>query len=547
MNKSFFDISKGIANDFLQSIIFIDDNAYSEKNGNSHDFDALKISKVFSDNEKVCAVYKPETEKDIDQFIKISKKADVIILDWEINLIGNSINNTELADEEDEEADVKVIDTRGIHTNRIIKEILLDNSIGKNSLKLIIIYTGSSDLPEISEKIKQHLEFDNFINLKTERENQNCCLFTKNIRIQVVYKGVPESPKFNHNPVLKEQEIVVDELPNFVLTEFTKLTNGLLSNFALKALTEIRRSSHRILSLFSKEMDSAYLAHQSLLANSDDANELLVELLKDIFSSILKYHNINSFIDDNLIDKWIDENLTPIDKFVLKADESESEKKYKRDKKFLKKILLSSPNIEEKFSEAFGNDVKKNDAKSYKGSNVITLFSDAPLAISKKYLEQFAILTHHKNIVIPENHTPILSLGSVVESSNGIFYVCIQQRCDSVRIESDRRFLFISMEKADNNKFDFITQSGIKLKLNRKSYDIRTIVFKETDEKIIQAKDIDGEYFFSPKYYKSDGDERLKWIFELKDLHAQRIVANYCAELSRVGLDESEWLRLNQK
>jgi len=544
MNKPFFEKSKEIANDFLQSIVFIDDNAFSEKVGNSHDFDALKISKAFSDNEKICAVYKPEKEKDIDQFISISKKADVIILDWEINLIEDSIVKIELLDDE---TDVKEIDTRGAYTNKIIKEILLDNSVGKNSLKLIIIYTGSPDLPEILEKIKQHLDIDNFISLSPERENKNCCLYSDNIRIQVIYKGIPESPKFTHNPELKEQEVNIEDLPEFVLTQFTKLTSGLLSNFAVKALTEIRRNSHRILSLFSRDIDAAYLAHQSLLTNTEDANELLVELIRDIFSSILKYHSINKFIDESFIDRWIDENITSIDKFVLKADGSDSEKTYKRDKEFLKKILLSSLNIEEKYITAFGSNVRKNDAKGYIGNNAITIFSDASFELNKKYLEQFAILTHHKNIVIPVNYLPVLSLGTVVESSNGSFYVCIQQRCDSVRVETDRRFLFISMERADDNRFDFITLSSVKLKLNRKSYDIRTIIFKETEEKIIKAKEVDGEYFFYPKYYISEVDEKLKWVFELKDLHAQRIVANYCAELSRVGLDESEWLRLNQK
>lgn len=34
-----------------------------------------------------------------------------------------------------------------------------------------------------------------------------------------------------------------------------------------------------------------------------------------------------------------------------------------------------------------------------------------------------------------------------------------------------------------------------------------------------------------------------KWILDLNDSHAQRIVNEYSANLSRVGLDESEWLR----
>jgi hypothetical protein len=77
MSKSFNEISQEIANDFLQNIVFIDDNAYTDKKGNAHDFDALEITKEFSHSEKFCAVYKPVVEEDIEKFSKIAKKADV--------------------------------------------------------------------------------------------------------------------------------------------------------------------------------------------------------------------------------------------------------------------------------------------------------------------------------------------------------------------------------------------------------------------------------------------------------------------------------------
>lgn len=44
--------------------------------------------------------------------------------------------------------------------------------------------------------------------------------------------------------------------------------------------------------------------------------------------------------------------------------------------------------------------------------------------------------------------------------------------------------------------------------------------------------------------FESKYGEEYEWVLELKDLQAQRIVDAYCSRLSRVGLDESEWLRL---
>ncbi len=61
-----------------------------------------------------------------------------------------------------------------------------------------MIYTGSQNLPEITEKVKIFLETDNFISLKPERDVNNCCLTTKNIRIQVVFKGVQNPEQSGH-------------------------------------------------------------------------------------------------------------------------------------------------------------------------------------------------------------------------------------------------------------------------------------------------------------------------------------------------------------
>lgn len=87
------------------------------------------------------------------------------------------------------------------------------------------------------------------------------------------------------------------------------MTSGLLSNFAMESLAEIRRNFHHILTLFSKELDAAYLAHQTLLLNSFDANELLVQLLSDTFSSIIRYRSLNQFLNEEKVKLWLEQNI----------------------------------------------------------------------------------------------------------------------------------------------------------------------------------------------------------------------------------------------
>ena len=85
-----------------------------------------------------------------------------------------------------------------------------------------------------------------------------------------------------------------------------------------------------------------------------------------------------------------------------------------------------------------------------------------------------------------------------------------------------------------------------QLQVAKSSYDIKTIKFQADEEKrCVCSKRIKDEETKKDKFvFTSIHNEEFEWILELKDLHAQRILNSYSAHLSRVGLDESEWLRL---
>ena len=105
MSSLFFETSKKIANQFLQNIVFIDDKAYSNTDNTNLDFDALKISQVFAESKKICAVYKPEKLADIDNLTELATKADVPVLDWQINIEQEQVANEEEDAEDEEEQD----------------------------------------------------------------------------------------------------------------------------------------------------------------------------------------------------------------------------------------------------------------------------------------------------------------------------------------------------------------------------------------------------------------------------------------------------------
>lgn len=544
MSNPFFEKSREIANNFLQSIVFIDDKAYSGITAEdpNHDFDAQKVSMAFAKEKKVCGVYQPKTKEDIENFKSIVKKADVVILDWKIILSDNEVDDPN-ADDED--------DPRGIYTLDILKNIFQDISDNKGSLKLIVVYTGETDLNEITDQI-----FDNLNEIKTDLKKDSCIVFSTNIKILIRAKSSVEDDeidnKFNHIVGLNDKILKYKDLPNFVLDEFTSMTSGLLSNFALLSLTVLRQNSSKLLALFSKELDSAFLSHKILLPNQDDAEDLLIELLADTMSNLLFYNKSNEVLR-TLVDDWIKQNINEENKALLKKDGSNYNpiESYNRTHEILFALINSAnKDIDKRYIEIFtekGGISKNKSTEYYKyiSQNNTLLFLNDLDVFKKQIIDQnFSILTHHKSLFLPNSIIPKLSLGTIIKSTTikDSYYICIQQKCDSVRIPKDniRKFLFIPLAVSDL-KFDILTPDGIKLKRIKDSFSIRTIKFICKDDKgVIKAEEDDkGSFIFKQKYE----DEHFEWILDIKDMHSQRIVTEYASILSRVGLDESEFLR----
>lgn len=196
--------------------------------------------------------------------------------------------------------------------------------------------------------------------------------------------------------------------------------------------------------------------------------------------------------------------------------------------------------FEKSIKTIFGN-LSNNDAKLIRKNAALLLDENADKVRIANLL--FARLTHHKNVFLPQRENPYLTLGTILYSSiTDMYYLCIQQRCDSLRIDGIRRFLFLPLVESGGETHVVITNDK-QLQIAKYSYEIKTIKFEaDKDKRYVCSKRINnmGKDTF---VFTSIHKEEFEWVLELKDLHAQRILNSYSANLSRVGLDESEWLR----
>lgn len=527
MKTSFIKKSKEIVNDFVQNILFVDDQIYG-KGDKNHELDTGKLIKIFSKAQKLCSFNNPTSIEDFDDIIEMAKKADISVLDWKINL--ENSDNSLLGDEED----VDTIDSRGTFSLKLIEKLLDEK---KNDIKLIFIYTAETNLQKIvsvlSEKLKSY---------GIEKVSDNI-LGKPNFR--VVVAGKPSlKTSFAHMSELKDWIIEYENLPDTLLSQFTIMTNGLVSNFALMSLATLRNNTGKLLGLFSREMDSAFLGHKATIPKQEEAEDLLVELFGDCIVDLLFYERIGKSLRDQ-VSGWV--NST-----ILDENHEVNSKSFKRNRKLLVNLLFSSmEDVEARFFDnILDTGLSQKDKRQLITNSTRLFLNNLEVGESENNDILFAKLTHHKSLFIPKSISPVLTLGTLVKSSNTdsenqpIYYVCIQQKCDSIRIlkNEDRKFLFIPLS-VSKDKFDIITPDGTKLKVDKASFSIRTIKFTCSDSggAIKARKASTGNYYFKQKYKLSK--ESLQWILDLKDLHSQRIIRQYTSVLSRVGLNESEWLR----
>jgi hypothetical protein len=547
MIRSFFNKSKAVANEFMQSVVFLDDRVY-QKNGNVqdaiHDLNPFELTRTFAAEKKICAVYDPQTREDIEHFKAIAGKADVVVLDWFIEINDNA---AVIDAEVDEEADAEDQEVRGTYTKEIIGNIVKTNTEG---LKLILVYTGETDLEGIALDIHEAI-VGGLLN------PSNCEIAYKNMKILVRAKSNNQDGddnRFAHLPKLKDKVVKYNQLPEFLLSEFTKLTEGLLSNFALSSLSTLRANTSRILGLYNKKLDHAYLEHKAAIPNNEDAEHLIIEIFKDSIGDLLHYKQVHEQISKTVVTSWLNDKIVTENLSIKKQDGTDHNPNvsFTRDKKLLLNLLYSEEqDVQKRYLDIFtalaGNNKSKAEqyVKYLKLNNIDLFVNSADLPQKADMISEFAKLTHHKNVFLPVGTKPFLTLGTVLKSkTTGNYLICIQQKCDSVRITNteQRKFLFLPLEPVTSGNFNFITQDNIKLKLGKKSYGLRTLKFASTKDGVVKAKQQKGKFIFE-QIYVGKTDERFEWVLDLKDLHSQRMVADYAATLSRVGLDESEWLR----
>lgn len=569
--NDFRQFSEGIARDFLQTIMVVDDRAFFEKqesiiiptevqspgpprfiegqelteepvndstpkdatpspdhiseddegideasSDKAHELDAKKLIGDFAIKGIVCAVIRPkdvEVETLEEKVLPLAESCDIVVFDW-----------------------VLYGATDGKKVKELISEITKRSSGKERRLRLIVVYTGQEELAEITAQIKAALEAAGQANVAA---NKDYTLETGSVRIAVYAKGhVPVAPE---NVDLAARVIPIEQLPDQLIREFTDMTMGLVSNVAIGSMAALRSNTHKLLTKFHPGMDAPFLAHRAMLKQTGDAGDLLVYLIGAELTAILDGAEVSRIADDldgkDLLRFWLD------------MRESDG---YEFDQRFLPEIPgataedvldILRKGVESKDLRP-NLTVFKKDPHKKRLTSRFAAPSEAPLDLEYK----FAILTSIKSDY--RESSPALLTGTLLKEKrqNGekdSYWVCIQPICNCVRLAARTSFPLLPLKVVEGeNKFDMVLPDGnnsyLRVKVDYNSTRLKMKRFDPSKNgfQMVKAHHEGGRY-----YFRASRGERYEWIAELKFEHAQRVLNLFAAVISRVGLDESEWLR----
>lgn len=535
-SSDFMKLSTEVAKRFLHTVVFVDDRAIFKEiqqptpltppkrmarkemdikeqfHRSAHTLNVKKVTDEFASMGMICSVLRPnEGDNTIEYVKKSAKRADVFILDWDIN------------------------NDSGETAREIINMLISLDDSEYSRLRLIIIYTGEPDIDSISDSIKEKIteEFGTDFN-----SDDNDFAFQKgHFRIAIFAKE-----ETIVNPGCEERVLSITDLPERLSIEFAKITSGLVSNVAIESLSVLRDNTHLFLSNLESKIDPSYLAHRVLLPIPDDAKNLAVDIVASEFHSLLENYEVGNVANINAIDAWLRMKKSE-NSYSLNGSWGDIELTYEDICK-CQRIGIEKSGFESNLS-----DKKKRKFKHDVHSTLTQTFCDEDEDFQELDYK-FAILTSIKNRYGGDRN-PILTLGTILKKESDDsdesekYLLCIQPRCDCVRIEDNRIFSFLPLEKVSENvKSDIVVKiddsNYEKLKVNQKIYDLMHFNFSSNggDDQIVRAEREGSDYIF-----ETTDESRFKWISELKNQHAQRIANDFAASISRVGLDESEWLR----
>ena len=397
-------------------------------------------------------------------------------------------------------------------------------------LRLILVYTQEINLLDVADQLYQRVNKSLGESVVPPKEDCGLAFHTNNSRVSIFGKASRSVPYINQDHIVQERN-----LADVAVTEFAKLASGLVHAMTLLGLAEIKNNSRKVLSKFDEDLDPAFLTHLAMRKPEEEASRNIIPLLVSEIESVLEDALPASLVSDKLIQDWCQNVWKPGEHLGEILDQDDL------DTTSIAEIICVKGFKAAREKYGF---IPKPEHNPRKAAKVLLPSSDSDATY------RFSHLMASRTFYGDKQKT--MKLGAIVyDQEDNRYLLCIQPVCDSVRLQGDTVFVFVQLTIIDSHSNKSISHvvfnrenEIVELLYQPKSYLCTTIVFAPDGktQQVITKSGNSGEAYFIDK-----GSKKYTWIDQLRTSHAQRAVEKLARELSRVGLTESEWLRLLAK
>lgn len=485
-------------------------------------FHPRELMESFAQYGIVCALYEPRkgfNSGPTSDLFRLCERADVVILDWDLH-----------TDDGDGVSALLV---------ELIKKSAADLP---HHVRLCALYTDRPNLHQIMDRLLEKLAHQDY---PVDVVRGKLQLISGATRISIF--GKPHAA--GRSPEDKPYEVKETDLADRVIYEFASLHHGLMPAFALHGLASVRRNTKRLLDRFHTELDGAFLLHRALVLDDRDAFDELPDLLSDEILAVLEDTRLDGAAIKDIASAAIEQ--LPIAKAGRTWKNSEGVS-LDCDPIFRDLLLGGETKIRASLKKKKSNQEKELGKTGFHGITAQLLKDfDEKLNSGESWAERLAALFCNRTQYGDNGRK--LSFGTVVrhkrkEEDAWEYSVCLMPICDSQRLHTPCDFPFWRLIP-DAKSANVGKRSGIVIidpenntQCLAAGGKIRGMLwlqkFTPGPSHIVVATRNDNKFLFDVT------GMLIEWVAELKPLHAQRIAAHMGAEVSRIGLVESEWLRL---
>jgi len=440
----------------------------------------------FADLDLTCSVLQPTGRpEDFERIVRVGRQADIVVLDWQLDA------------------------RTGRTAEDVIRKLAHERHHGR---RLVVIYTTHPNLEAVFERVESCVPEE----LK-RTDPPSLTVDSAGLRITIYAK-----PAGLSDPRYASRVRDAAQLPRTVVSEFARLCQGLVPAATLHALAATRENTHRLLGRLDESLDVGFAGHVLRLDHPEDAVGHLLDAISGELRAIVEDDpEARAAAGVTAIEHWY-EGRSEVGRLSVDGLRSLIEGREPTAKRW-RAVGLRERSLTQQL-------VPEDDADA-------AADSDARLALL------FSLRYPYGDGGMP------LHLGTIVRELEykDFFWLCLQPVCDSVRLRGPTAFPMLQLDLATDparQRFRIVVRDVDdtirSLHARGKPSDIEMMQFEPSEGRVRFAR---SENRVNRTVSTVDG-RTLAWLGQLKPAHSQRIVVRLSGELSRVGLDESEWLRL---